>query len=379
MASGLKSTPIKNKESKSRRYATSVAIILAALGLTYAPIPGLQQTVVIVSGTELQEPLQALEAKFEQTNPNIKLELKFQGSQDMVNKYIDQKNDFKPAILIPANGVILTELSDRLTTTNNSEPFYDSPRPVAKTMLVGIAWPERGKVLFPDNRFQWSRIEQAMQAGNWEKIGGSSNWGSFDFVTTDPTRSNSGQMTLNLWTQSKLGETVTNNSFNNASVQLLFSLIKKSVYQPPRSTDILLQEFIARGTNDADVATVYESIALHRWQQSKANSGKPYQIYYLNPTIESTATAVIMRRDINSGTANAARKFLDFLTQPEQQTVLVQYGFRSVNNAVDLKAVPNSLWNQNISGAEVKPNVQILPPPNAATTEEIQRLWQRSN
>lgn len=87
---------MKNK-SKSGKLVTSVAIILSALGLTYTPLPGLQQTLVIVSGTELQEPLQQLEAKFEQANPNIKLDLKFQGSQEIVNNYIDQKNDFKPA------------------------------------------------------------------------------------------------------------------------------------------------------------------------------------------------------------------------------------------------------------------------------------------
>jgi ABC-type molybdate transport system substrate-binding protein len=373
-------TKSSNKtKSPSRQYPTSIAIILAALGLTYAPVPGLQQTVIIVSGTELQVPLQELETKFEQANPTIKLELKFQGSQDIVNKYVNQQNDFKPTVLIPANGEILTELSDRLQASNNTNPFYDSPRPVAKTMLVGIAWPERGKVLFPDGRFQWSRVEQAMLAGSWEKIGGSNNWGSFDFVTTDPTRSHSGQVTLNLWTQAKLGGTINSNSFTNPSVQSLFSLIKKSVYQPPRSTDILLQEFIARGANDADVATVYESIALHRWQQSSANQSQPYQIYYLNPTIETTATAAIMRRDVDANTAKAARKFLDFLTQPEQQAVLVQYGFRPVNNTVDVQAVTNSPWNQNIPGAQVKPNVQTIPPPNTQTLTEIQRLWERSN
>jgi ABC-type molybdate transport system substrate-binding protein len=366
-------------QSKPSKILTSVAIIITALGLTYIPIPGLQKTVVIVSGTELQEPLQQLEAKFEQANPNIKLELKFQGSQEIVNNYLDQKNNFQPTILIPANGEILTQLSDRLRATNQTEPFYDSPRPLAKTLLVGIAWPERGKILFPNGRFQWSQLEQAMQAASWGKVGGSSNWGSFDFVTTDPTRSNSGQLTLHLWTQSKLGGTINANSFNDSSIQTLFSLIKKSVYQPSRSTDILLQEFIVRGLNDADVATVYESIALYRWQQSAASKGRPYQIYYLDPSIETTATAAIVRRDVDEGTAKAAKQFLDFLTQPEQQAVFVQYGFRPVNNHVDLKTVPNSPWSQNIPGAEIKPSVTILPPPDIKTITEIQRQWERAN
>lgn len=363
----------------TRQLLTSLGIILGALGLTYAPIPGLNQTIVVVSGTELEEPLKALEAKFERENPRIQLELKFQGSQDIVNNYIDNKNDFKPTVLIPANGEILTQLSDRLRASNNSEPFYDSPRPVTKTILVGIAWPERGKILFPDGRFQWQRVEQAMQAGNWAAIGGSNNWGSFDFVTTDPTRSNSGQLTLSLWAQSKVGGTLNNASSGNPAVQSLFGLVKRSVYQPPRSTDILLQEFIAKGPNEADVATVYESVAVYRWQQAATTQGKPYQIYYLNPTVETTSTAVIVRRDVNDGTAKAAEKFLDFLIQPEQQGVFVQYGFRPVNSSVDLKSVSNSPWGKNIPGVKVKPAGQSMPPPDGQTLAEIQRLWERAN
>jgi len=129
-----------------------------------------------------------------------------------------------------------------------------------------------GKVLFPNGRFSWQRVEKAMQAGNWQAVGDQSDWGNFDFVTTDPTRSNSGQVTLSLWALSKLGGGTPNSAdLNNPAIELLFGTVKRSVYQPPRSTDILLQEFIARGPNDADVATVYESIALYRWQQSAKN------------------------------------------------------------------------------------------------------------
>lgn len=368
------------QSTKRRSVLASSGIILAALGLAYAPLPGLQQTVVVVSGTELQEPLQALEAKFEQDYPNIQLDLKFQGSQDIVNKYIDDQNDFNPTVLIPANGELLQELGDRWQTQNNSDPFYDAPRAVAKTILVGIAWPERGKQLFPDGRFRWQRVEQAMQAANWAAIGGSSNWGSFDFVTTDPTRSNSGQLTLSLWAQSRLGGgTLSDTKLSNPAIQPLFSLIKRSVYQPPRSTDILLQEFIARGPNDADIATVYESIALNRWPESATTQGQPYQIYYLDLTIETTSTAAIVRRDVSAGTARAARQFLEFLIQPPQQAVFVQHGFRPVRHGVDLKTVPDSPWNRNIPGVEISPIGQVMPPPDPQVLTEINRLWERAD
>jgi len=370
---------MKKKDQLTRRSLLSGAIILIALALAYAPIPGLRQAIVVVSGTELQEPLQAMEAKFKQSYPNIDLTLKFQGSQELVNKYLNDQHDFKPTVLIPANGQLLKELETRWKTQNNSDPFHEAPRPVAKTMLVAIAWAERGKALFPDGRFRWDRLEQAMQSGSWDKIGGQKDWGSFDFVMTDPTRSNSGQLTLSLWLQSKLGGTLTPNGLNSANAQSLVSLVKRSVYQPPRSTDVLLQEFITRGPNDADVATVYESIALYRWQQSATTQGKPYQIYYLKPTMATTSTAAIVQRDVDGGKANAAKQFLDFLTQPEQQAIFVQHGFRPVNTAVDLQSVSNSPWRQNIPGSEAKPTTQIIPLPDAPVIEEIQRLWERSN
>ncbi|MEL6326610.1 MAG: substrate-binding domain-containing protein, partial [Cyanobacteria bacterium J06626_23] len=255
--------------SKTTKTLASSAIALIFLGAAYAPLPGVSQTLVIVSGTELQEPLKLLEQRYEQQNPNIQIDLEFQGSQDIVNKYVDDNNDFEPTILIPANGQLFDELTQRWQAQYGDAPFYETPQPIAKTMLVAVAWPERAQALFPGGEFQWQRIEDAMEKGAWGDIGGNSAWGSFDFVTTDPTRSNSGQLTLSLWTQAEAGGgSLDQGDFGSNDVQALFSLVKRSVYQPPRSTDTLLQEFIARGPNDADIATVYESIALHRWDQA---------------------------------------------------------------------------------------------------------------
>ncbi|MEM9487244.1 MAG: substrate-binding domain-containing protein, partial [Cyanobacteria bacterium P01_F01_bin.116] len=188
----------------------SLAIIAASAGLAYAPLPGVNQTITIVSGSELQEPLRLLETRFEQQNPSIQINLEFQGSQDIVNRYIDDNNDFEPTVLIPANGQLLDELSQRWQAQYGDEPFYETPQPVAKTMLVAVSWPERAQALFPSGKFQWQRLEDAMENGNWDKIGGNVAWGSFDFVTTDPTRSNSGQLTMSLWSQSEANSNTLN-------------------------------------------------------------------------------------------------------------------------------------------------------------------------
>jgi hypothetical protein len=372
----MKSHP--QSSSKNRRSLISLGIILTALGLTYGPIPGVKQSLIVVSGTELAAPLAEIKTQFEQQHPQIDLDLKFQGSQDIVNNYIDRKNDFTPTVLMPANGEILAEVGDRSSVEAEGEPFIGSPQPIAKTFLVGIAWPERGKVLFPDGRFQWRTLERAMQQRNWSTIGGRAEWGSFDFIMTNPVRSNSGQLTLYLWLRSKLGGiTLTVNDLNKPEIQSLMALIEKSVYRPPRSSDILLQEFIARGVNDADVATTYESIALSRWAEAQKNQGNPYQIYYLDPTVETEITAAILRRNVSEGQARAAKEWVTFLRQPAQQEVFVRYGFRPVMSAVNLSAIAGSPWSQKIPGVQETPAVKVVKPPDAALRGEIQRLWQR--
>jgi ABC-type molybdate transport system substrate-binding protein len=359
-----------------KKIITSLTIAAISFILAYAPLPTTKKTVIVVSGTELSEPLQKLEAKFEQENPDINLEFKFQGSQDIVNNFIDEKNDFQPTVLIPASAEFLDDLKQRFAAQNKGEAFLENPQAIAKTLLVAIAWQERGKILFPDDRFSWAKLERAIELRNWQKIGGKSEWGSFDLVITDPTRSNSSQIALYLWKKTKLGNS---NDSDNPAIETLFRNIKKSVYQPPRSTDILLQEFISRGTNDADIGIVYESIALYRWQQSKANSNESYQIYYLDPTVETIATAAIVDRNIDRSTAEAAKKFIEFLTASEQQKVFIEYGFRSIDNNLNLESIANSPWQQNTLGGQTKPQVKITSTPNTQTLGEIKRLWDRAD
>lgn len=360
------------------RPAISLGIVLASLGIAYAPFGTVGQRIVVVSGTELQEPLMALVERYERENSGVKIDLKFQGSQDIVNNLVDRKNIFDPTLVIPANGELLDILETRLKAQGFTRPFREKPQPVAKTLLVAIAWPERAKTLFPSGKFRWNDLEKALQGKNWGAIGGPSEWGSFDFLMTDPSRSNSGQLTLGLWAQAKTKQgTITNALTHDSTIDPLFSLLKKSVYQPPRSTDILLQEFISRGPNDADVATVYESIALNRWASAKASKGQPYQIFYPETTIETIATGVVLSQETGAQQQKQASAFLTFLRQAPQQEVLAQYGFRPIQSSLDLEKVPDSPWRQNIPGIRAKISRTVLSAPEEKVTTELIKQWQR--
>ncbi|MEN9215965.1 MAG: substrate-binding domain-containing protein [Gloeomargarita sp. HHBFW_bins_162] len=371
-------TPKFQKKHLRRRTVLSLGIMAAGLAVGLAPLPGERRTLVVVAGTELRQSLEALKPRFEQAQPGITLDLHFQGSSELARNYLDDKfSEFTPTILIPANQEILEKLAQDWRVRENSEPFYGEPQPLAKTLMVGIAWPERGKVLFPQGRFDWNRLEQALRGRQWAAIGGQANWGSFDFRMTDPLRSNSGQLTLTLWARHVLGEELTVSNLNSEAITRLFRLIHESVYRPPRSTDILLQEFISQGANEGDVAVVYESIALSRWPQAQVSQPPGYRIYYLSPTVETVSTAAIVKRNVSPSLARTAQRFLDFVTAVEQQKILVQQGFRPVIN-LDLATVPASPWGQGIPGVEVAPAVQPLPMPKVEILTEIQKQWQRA-
>jgi ABC-type molybdate transport system substrate-binding protein len=361
----------------TQRWLTSAALLLGSLVLTYAPLPGFRQTLVVVSGSELQEPLTVLETTFEDQYPSIDLELEFQGSQDMIDRYKNNKNDFTPAVLIPASADFLAELT---SDTSGEGLIEGSPQAIVKTYLVAVVWPERATALFPDGQWSWSRIEAGLTADRraWGAIGGQAQWGSFDFTMTDPTRSNSGQLTLALWSRSHLGGgDLTAANVTTPAVLDLLSLVKRSLYQPARSTDDLLQSFITQGPNEADVAMVYESIALSRWSQASLNQGKAYQIFYPTPTMETVATAAIVRRNVDRKTTQAAQRFVEFLRQPAAQAVFIRYGFRPGAETIDMAGIPDSPWAQNIPGVQIKLSPEPLPALPSAVIQPLVQAWEQ--
>jgi len=136
-----------------RSVTLSSGIIAVAIGLAYSSTPATEQRVVVVSGTELQEPLTLLTERFETQHPAIDIVLSFQGSQEMVNRYIDQTDEENPAVLIPANGELLEELDDRWSVQQEQPAFYGEPRAIAKTQLVAGGLAARGGAVVPPGGF----------------------------------------------------------------------------------------------------------------------------------------------------------------------------------------------------------------------------------
>jgi ABC-type molybdate transport system substrate-binding protein len=333
----------------TRRRALSLGIAAAALTLASAPLPGLRRPLLVAVGSELEQPLQQLEPLFERRHPGIDLRWQVQGAQDMVNQNQEGRPD-RARVLIPSNREQLRAFQAALAAQGEPAPFSREPQPIARTLLVAVVWPDRGARLFPDGRFSWARLKQAAAAGQWSAaLGGPEAWGSFDLRTTDPLRSNSGQLTLALWSRDLPGA---------ASVMVL----KRAVYRPARSTDILLREFISGGRNDGDIAMVYEAAALMRSAEAQQRWPGGYSLMVPDPTIEVMLAAAVLRGEATGSEADGER-FVDFLVGAEAQAGLRTLGFRGLDGQ---------------GGGPAANRVRRLPPPDRTQLDDLLRLWQQA-
>jgi hypothetical protein len=345
LVSPLPSSPMPGL---TRRRLLSLGIAGLALVLAAAPLPGLRRPLLVSIGSELEESLRRLEPAFERQEGAIDLRWQVEGSQDMVSNHLEPKPE-RPRVLIPANQQLLEQFEARSTGMGQSQPFTGRPTSIARTRLVAVAWPERAQRLFPDGRWSWERLRTTATAGQWGALGAPAAWGSFDLRATDPLRSNSGQLLLALWSQGQSGE---------AAMRAL----RRAIYRPARSTDILLREFISGGPNDGDLAFVYEAGALERAPEAAQRWPGGYRVLVPDPTIEAVPAAAVLRGPATGRQADGER-LVAFLAGPKGQEILRGAGYRAPSAKGEAPGGQGG---------------RLLPPPSESEREELLRRWQRA-
>lgn len=334
----------------TRRRLLSLGILAGALVVATAPLPGLRRPLLVSIGSELEASLRLLEPAFERREGGIDLRWQVEGSQDMVNSNLEPRPD-RPRVLIPANQDLLGQLEARATSMGQPPPFTNRPTPIARARLVAVVWPERAKRLFPDGRFSWERLHAAVAAGQWRALGGPAAWGSFDLRATDPLRSNSGQMLLALW----------NRGHGDAAS---FQALRRAIYRPARSTDVLLREFISGGPNDGDLAFVYEPGALARAPEAGQRWPGGYRLLVPDPTMEVVQAAAVLRGQA-SGRAADGERLVAFLAGPQGQAILRDTG-------------AGQRQASEPGGGAAGQRARLVPLPSQSERDELLRQWQRA-
>jgi ABC-type Fe3+ transport system substrate-binding protein len=255
-------------------------------------------------------------------------------------------------------------------------------RSVVNTPLVLVAWRERADALWGDNPNgrMWQRLHDALvDPTGWAGYD-HPEWGYIKFGHTDPSRSNSGLMTILLMSYGYLGKTeglTSNDILSNSDFNRWFAEMEGTISEFGSSTGTYMRDIVTYGPSKYDLVAVYESSAIEQAENAVGRYGE-LGVYYPPATVMSDHPFCVIKADwVSSDKTKAAELFVDYLlSRPVQEKALV-YGFRPAEPTIALDQ-PGSPFNQLAANGirfDLPPEVEV-PPGDVLDT--LLRFWDRS-
>jgi ABC-type glycerol-3-phosphate transport system substrate-binding protein len=291
-------------------------------------------------------------------------------------------------MISPASSLQISLLQD-LSASKFGSPVVnmanqETCQPVLTSPLVIVAWKERADVLWGDdpNGSMWLRLHEALTSETWDAYG-HAEWGYIKFGHTNPLKSNSGFQTILLMAYNYFGKTsgLTNDDLNNPGFQAWFVEFESTISKFGDSTGTYMEEIVAYGPSQYDIVAVYEATAIEHIDNAKQRFGDQYgglRIYYPPATSLSDHPFCVLQAEwVTPDKAKAAQQFLDFLSSREMQELGLKYGFRPVDQSIELEKAgsPLVLYQDNGVRIDIPPTVET-PPGNVLNM--LLEFWRRN-
>lgn len=315
----------------------------------------------------------------------VDVQLSASGSREMYLNVLD--GTVEPDMISPASMLQISLLQD-LSAGKFGSPIVnpaktETCRPVLTSPVIIVAWADRAQVLWGDdpNGSMWLRMQEALtDPRGWEAYG-HPEWGFIKFGHTDPLKSNSGFQTILLMTYNYLDKTTgltAQDILANEAYQQWFTDFESTISKFGDSTGTYMKEIISYGPSLYDFVTVYEATAIGQIQNAVGKYGE-LRIYYPPATSLSDHPFCVLDGEwVTPEKAEAAKLFLDFLTDEEmQELALMEYGFRPVHPgiAIDQPGSPFLQYVDNGVQLTIPPEVDV-PPGNVLNT--LLEFWARN-
>jgi hypothetical protein len=384
-------------------YALAVAaVFIAALilpgfrSLAYAPMRELVMpppepiVLSVLYSTEKEAWLNEAAQQFQANPPRvngrpIQLELDKTGSRQMYLAVLD--GEVQPDVISPASSLQISILEE-LSRSKYGRALVDpadprSCRPVVETPLVLVAWRDRAAELWGDNPGGdlWRKLHGALVDPQGWAAFGHPEWSYVKFGHTDPTRSNSGFMTILLMTYDYHGKTQGLSEadiLSDTAFQGWLKDFEDAVTDFGDSTGTYMRDIVAFGPSKYDMVAVYEATAIEQMENARGRYGELF-VYYPPATVVSDHPFCILNGDwVSPEKRQAAQLFIDYLTsRPVQEAALLQYGFRPVDAGIPLDQPGSPLVRYAANGLQV-----ILPPeielPSGSVLDTLLTYWIRN-
>ncbi len=336
-----------------------ILAVIAAAGIYMAVRQG--GTVLEIDGYVGGEKLGLLEDEevVEILEDDYKLAMDYArvGSIEMVTEDSEGR-DF----LFPSNQTALELYEQNYGTPVRSEIIFNTPivlytrRTVAEALEAAGMVTGRGGVLYAD----MSQLTQCIEDGvQWADIGLPQLYGAVTVGTTDPTKSNSGNMFAGLLANTLCGG-VADESNIQGILPRLQAIFQKLGYMETSSSD-LFDQFLKTGMGAKPLIAGYESQLLEfavqnpdAWEQVKGD----IVMLYPTPTVWSSHVYIALDEDGAAG--------IDALLDERIQTLAWEkHGFRT-----GLYDAASDLSHFQVDGV-AEEVTQVAPMPDADTMNRI--------
>ncbi len=218
----------------------------------------------------------------------------------------------------------------------------------------------------------WKEIHNMAQDPNGWATHNKPQWGQFRFGHTHPDFSNSGLISLiaEVYASTNKQRNLTLNDIQDPKVGKYLEEIEQSIVHYGKSTGFFGRKMFNSGPEYLSAAVLYESMVI----ESRKKTDLPFPVVAIYPregTFWSDHPAGIVNREwVTDEHKQAAQTYLDFLLTKDQQTKVMDFGFRPGDVTIPL----NDTFSEK-NGVDANQPKTTLEVPEVPIISEIRKLW----
>lgn len=276
-------------------------------------------------------------AEYIKKNYRLEFDYSRAGSLDMVTADLSGRN-----YLFPSSQTALEYFGEVHGSAKSQEIVFNTPIVLYSHKIVADALMQQGVVTQTDGIYyadMGKLTELILEEKQWSDIGLTQLYGSVCVDTTDPARSNSGNMFAALLANSLNGGRTVDESTVEDVLPQLKAIFSRTGYMETSSSD-LFNQFLRMGVGAKPLIAGYESQILEYAAENPEDYAKikdDIVVIYPSPTVWSTHIYIALD--------DAGKAGIEALTDPEvQRLAWEKHGFRTSSYAAtgtgDVSGIP---------------------------------------
>lgn len=291
-------------------------------------------------------------AEYIKKNYRLEFDYSRAGSLDMVTADLSGRN-----YLFPSSQTALEYFSEVHGSAKSQEIVFNTPIVLYSHKIVADALIQQGVVTRTAGIYYADMVkltELILEEKQWSDIGLTQLYGSVCVDTTDPARSNSGNMFAALLANALNGGRTVDESTVEYILPQLKEIFSRTGYMETSSSD-LFNQFLRMGVGAKPLIAGYESQILEYEAENPEDYAKlkdDIVVIYPSPTVWSTHIYIALD--------DAGKAGIEALTDPEvQRLAWEKHGFRTSSYAGsgsgDVSGIPD-----NITAVMNMPNYSVM-------------------